>query len=56
MTQSDAEFLAAELAILALALVSLWRFGRLCFWLGWTLNLALIGIFVYLAFFWHPFA
>jgi hypothetical protein len=56
MTRSDAQFLAAELAILALALLSLWRFGRWCFWLGWTLNLALIGVFVYLAFFWHPFS
>ena len=55
MTRSDAELLAFELAIFTLAFLSLWRFERVFFWLGWTLNLALIGVFVYLVFFWHLF-
>jgi hypothetical protein len=54
--QSDLKQLAFELTILALALLSLWRFAWFCFWLGWALNLYLIGVFVYLAFFWHVFS
>jgi hypothetical protein len=55
MTASDTEFLAAELAILALALLSRWRLSRVLFWTGWTLNLALLGVFGYVVFLWHPF-
>ena len=54
--QSDLKELAFELTVLALALLSLWRFAWFCFWLGWALNLLLIGVFVYLAFFWHVFS
>src|SRR5579862_2864936 len=46
--QSDIKGLEFESMVLALALLSLNRFAGFCFWLGWTLNLFLIGIFVYL--------
>jgi hypothetical protein len=61
MTASDEWFLAAELAILGLALVSLLLSRGLAglshafFWLGWTLNLALVVLLAYLAFFWRMF-
>jgi hypothetical protein len=55
MTDSDAQLLGLELAILSLALLSQWRFSRLFFWLGWALNAALIGVFGYVLFLWHPF-
>jgi hypothetical protein len=55
MPDSDAQLLGIELAILSLALLSQWRFSRLFFWLGWTLNAALIGVFGYVLFLWHPF-
>lgn len=54
--QSDLKGLGFELAVLALALLSLWRFTWFCFWLGWALNLTLIGAFLYLTFFWHVFS
>lgn len=59
MTDSDWGFLAAELAVLAMALLSALlcqkRFPALFFWLGWGLNLALTGLFVYLVFFFRIF-
>jgi hypothetical protein len=55
--QSDLKSLGSELTVLALALLSLWRrAGWFCFWLGWTLNLILVGVFVYLSFFWRVFS
>jgi hypothetical protein len=56
MTASDRQFLAVELAILSLALLSRWCFSRLLFWTAWLLNLALVGIFGYVVFLWRPFA
>ncbi len=61
MTVSDEGFLAAELVILGLALVSLLLSRGLAglshafFWLGWTVNLALVVLLVYLALFWRMF-
>lgn len=55
-TAEDAKFAAFELAILALAAVSFWRYSQFCFWLAWLANVALVGVFVYLAFFWHVFS
>jgi hypothetical protein len=49
-------FLACELPVLALALISL-RYFKWPFWLGWAINLALTlyltVIVVWLEFFWH---
>ena len=49
-------FLACELPVLALALISL-RFFKWAFWLGWIINLALAlyptVIVIWLEFFWH---
>lgn len=54
-TASDIQFLALELGVLALALLSQWRLPRLFFWLAWALNLSLIGAFAYLLFLWRGF-
>jgi hypothetical protein len=56
LTDSDAQLLGLELAIVCLALLSQWRFSRLFFWLGWVLNAVMIGVFGYVLFLWHPFA
>jgi len=49
-------FLACELPVLALALISL-RFFKWAFWLGWIVNLVLAlyltVIVIWLEFFWH---
>ncbi len=55
MTPSDVEFLALELAILSMAILSLWRGPRIFFWLAWSLNLAFAGVLIYLVFFFHIF-
>ena len=55
MTQSDAQLVGLELAIVALALLSRWRFSRLFFWLGWTLNLTLIAVLAWVIALWRPF-
>lgn len=52
----DTKFAAFEIAILALAAFSSGRYLRFCFWLAWLANTALIGVLVYLAFFWHVFS
>lgn len=62
LTDSDTGLLVLELSILALALLSLGRFSRafpwtrIFFWLGWALNLALIGVFAYVLALWRGFA
>ena len=56
LTESDWQFLFAELAVFALALLSLWRFSRALFWAGWLVNLGLTAVFVYVVLFWHAFA
>ncbi len=53
---ADTAIAIIEVAVVALALVSLWRPASFCFWVGWVLNLALLGFLVYLEFFWHIFS
>jgi len=49
-------FLACEIPVLALALISL-RYFKSAFWLGWAINLGLAlyltVIVIWLEFFWH---
>jgi hypothetical protein len=52
----DAHRRLAAAEVLTLMLAVLWSFlpsrsGRFCFWLGWTLNLAIIGVDAFVAFF-----
>lgn len=53
---ANLELAGVEVVIVALALLSGWRFSRLLFWLGWTLNLTLVALFGYILVLWHPFA
>lgn len=56
LTDSDTGMLGLELSVVTLAVLARGRFSRLFFWLGWTLNLGLIGVFVYVLALWRPFA
>ena len=51
----DRKMLVIARAAFVLVLVSLWRPMLWMFWLGWSVNLWLVGVLVYLAFYWHPF-
>ena len=53
---NDIKWMGAECALLAVTILSFWRFAQFCFWLVWVVYLVAIGTLVYLAFFWHVFS